>query len=105
MRQERADAMLERGLPLALEDFYRLNKQRIPRQGESILRLPGAEGSVEVLDPPDGFEAPSEPEPAAEPIERAAESEPAAVLPFTRSARAALRRHQAGDLHEFRLAA
>lgn len=92
MRQERADAMLDRGLPLPLESYYHLNKQRLPREGESIIRSVG-DPSVEVVDPPEGFPEPRTPE--------SLDVNP--TLPFT--ARAALRCYQTGDIHDYLLAA
>ena len=100
MRQERADAMLDRGLPLPLEDYYRLNRQRLPKEGESVLRMPGSERRLEVVDPPEGFAGTAPiPEPAHD------DEAVAKVFPFTAAARMALRRHRAGDLHRYQLAA
>lgn len=82
MRQERADSLLSKGLPLPLEDFYRLNRQRMPREGESVIRLQSSEGAIEVIDPPPGF-------PGHERIRRA----DAAALMFR------------GDLHQYQLTA
>ena len=86
MRQERADAMLDRGLPLPLEDYYRINRQRMPRDGESIIQIE-APGSTEL--------ATSE---SATPTQRPS----AQILTFTE--RAAMRHHRTGDLHQFELA-
>lgn len=90
MRQDRADALLERGLPIALEDYYRTNLQRMPRAGESVLRSSSAP-TVDVVDPPQGF-----------PI-RDPQGFPIREKPFSASDRAALARHAAGDLHCYRM--
>lgn len=88
VRQARGDEMLAKGFPLALEDFYRTNLQRMPRDGESVVRRAGP-AEVEVLDPPEGF--PIRPQETAE-------------LPFVSdSDRAAVVRYGAGDIHNYRL--
>ena len=105
MRQERADAMLDRGLPLPLEDYYRINKQRLPRAGESILRSTG-QRSIEVVDPPEGFDlGTADPESTDFQVPVDADPAQANLLPFTAGARAAVRRYRAGDLHDYLLAA
>ena len=88
MRQERADALIAQGLPVPLDDYYRLNLVRMPRQGESILRSVAAP-AVEGVDAPQGF-----------PMRAGAGDLP---LPLSASDLAAVSRHRAGDLHHYRL--
>ena len=109
MRQERADALLDRGLPLTLEDLYRINRQRMPRSGESIVRLASPDKRLELIDPPEGFDiaTPEEPDIPIEPEPSEPEPPEAPPRPEARfvstTERVALRRYRAGDIHQFAL--
>lgn len=102
MRQERADAMLDRGFPLPLEDYYRLNKQRMPRVGESIVRTTTGR-TIEVVDPPEGFELGDSVH--GDQVDAEFQADDGQVIPFTAGSRAALRRYRTGDIHQFELLA